>query len=95
MFSAVQGMLLRFSVTFKDLAGVPADPSTVTFSLRGPDGVTTSFTYGVDPEIIRDSAGVFHTDALPSSEGEWKWRWQGTGAVAAATEGGMLIHTVM
>lgn len=95
MFSAVQGMLLRFSVTFKDLAGVPTDPSTVTFTLKGPDGVSTIYTYGQGAEIVRDSAGVFHTDMLPNSEGEWKWRWQGTGTIAAATEGGMLIYTAM
>ena len=82
------GDLARFSVTFTDTAGVPADPTTVQLRLLHPDGVeVTTLVYGTDAAVIHDDTGSYHVDYLLDTIGYWHWRWEGTGLVQAAVEG--------
>ena len=52
------------------------DPSTVICRLRRPNGVVTAYTYGVDPEVIRDSIGRYRIRFPLAQIGTYKWSWQ-------------------
>jgi hypothetical protein len=59
---------------------------TVVGKVRSPDGGETSYTYGTDPEVVRDDVGVYHLDLRLTAEGPWSVRFVGTGALVAAVE---------
>jgi hypothetical protein len=82
-----QGDLTRLSVTFRNAADTPTDPTTVTFTIKTPTGTETTYIYGVDAEVVKESAGVFHVDVMLTEPGVWVWSWVGTGAVAQTDEG--------
>lgn len=69
--------------TFSDPAETtPADPDTVDLSIEGTTG-THTWPGG---DIVRESAGVFHYDAL-EQPGHWPFHWTATGAVATSLDG--------
>ncbi len=71
---------------FRDEDGTLTNPTTVTFTLREPDGVKTTYTYPTDPEIVRDSTGIYSFSFVPDQVGSHGFRWLGTGTVPLATE---------
>jgi hypothetical protein len=79
--------LIRYTATFTNAAGVPTDPTTIYLhiSLRTP-AATTSYQFGVDSGLIRDSAGVYHKDIVPPGPGIVIWRWEGNGAVQTGAQ---------
>lgn len=82
------GDMMRISAAFTDIAGVAADPTTVTLKIRA-DGVDTDLVVGAGG-IIKDSVGNYHYDySIPTADSYVKveYRWQGTGAVTAVEEG--------
>lgn len=88
------GDLLRVSTTpgFKNAAGVLTDPTNVFLewgyatSASAPASSVTRWVFGVDVQIVKDSAGLFHADILATRPGRLRFRWEGTGAVTAAAE---------
>jgi len=67
---------------------VPTDPTTVTFYLRDPRNVVTTYEFGVDAEITNPSTGVYLLQVGPLDiGGSWYYRAEGTGAVVATIEG--------
>lgn len=85
--TAVIGSLKRLSATFK-VNGMATDPAAVTFKLRDPAGTLTTYVYGTDAQLVRDSAGAFHVDWPVAAAGRHFVKWDGDGAadVAAQTE---------
>jgi len=77
------GQQLRLQCLFKDLNGVPIAPSTVTLSIRKPDGVVDYTGTGV----TNPSTGVYYRDYTPAVWGEYQYRFVATGAVIVAVEG--------
>lgn len=71
---------------FRDESGDLADPTTVTMTVREPDGTTTTYVYLTDPEVERDAEGVFSFSIVPDAAGLWGFRWLGTGTVPLASE---------
>ena len=63
------------------------DPTTLTFKLKDTSGSTTTYVYGTDAELVRDSAGNFHVNYTPELPGNYYYRFAGTGACQAASEG--------
>ncbi len=55
---AAAGTLVRLSVTFTDVAGVPTDPGVVTCAVRRPDNQVVAPA----PIVIRDAVGAYHAD---------------------------------
>jgi hypothetical protein len=53
------------------------DPDDVTCAVTGPEG-TTTFTYGVDPELTRLSQGKYRCDINLAVDGTYRWTWTGT-----------------
>lgn len=82
-----RGTRVRVSVVFTDVNGASVDPTTVRVKWRAPGGAATTWTYGTDAEVVRDSAGNYHADLDTSTApGIWRYRWESTGAGQAAAE---------
>lgn len=86
-----QDSLLRLRATFKNNAGAPTDPTTITIRHTKPGLAAVNYVYGTDVDVIKESAGTFHLDYTANAIGEHKWRWTGTGAVQIAIKGGFII----
>jgi hypothetical protein len=76
------------ALNITNVAGVVTDPTTLTLKVRKPgDTAVTTYTYGEDVIVVKDSTGNFHADLPLDTEGTWRYDWVGTGA-AAFSEGG-------
>jgi hypothetical protein len=86
------------SVIFTTRAGVAADPTGVTCTIETPLGTETTYTYGTDAAVVKDSTGHYHLDVnatdLTSPDGDriWNYRWRGTGAIVASEEGSFTVR---
>ena len=80
------GQQVRFTVTIKDVDGVLADPTGLTFQHMVPDTTVSTDTYPADGEPVRDSIGVFHVDKTLSNVGKHYYRWVASGAVIGAVD---------
>jgi hypothetical protein len=76
----------KLEAEFTNESGV-ADPTTVIFKIKKPDGTITTYTYGVDAEVIRESLGVYYMIVTVDTPGNWWYKIMGTEALIAATEG--------
>jgi len=81
-----EGDLVRCSGNFKNTAGADIDPTTVRFKFTKPSGLTTTYLYGTDAQLVRDSLGNFHVDLSADEPGEWRYRWESTGTGQAAED---------
>ena len=81
------GDVTRLTVAFVDLASVATDPTTVTFVMRAPDGTTTTYVYGTDSELVKDSVGNYHVDWTIAQELRHHYEFNGTGTVIASFPG--------
>ncbi len=80
----------RLSAVFTVSANSPTatDPTTITFSMRKPDGTVTTNVYGDSPAVvIKLSTGSYYVDWLLAQVGRHTYRWVGTGAAAEADTG--------
>lgn len=85
------GQGVRLTATFTADDGVTLlDPTTVTFSVKSPSGVTTTLTGG---QVTRVSAGVYQVDVVGSEAGSWYYRAAGTGSAQAAYEGAFRVSS--
>jgi hypothetical protein len=82
-----------FTATFRNTADVATDPTAVVFRYRVPAGTTTSYTFGVDGEVVRTGTGTY-TFQPPTfaAAGSHFVRAEGTGALVAATEQGVDVR---
>ena len=74
------------TASFTSDGTTPADPTAVYFELREPDGVVTSYEYGVDAELVRDAVGEYHVTWTFAKPGRHAVFWRGTGTAAAAMQ---------
>jgi uncharacterized protein YfaS (alpha-2-macroglobulin family) len=74
-----RGDLFRVSVAFTNSAGAATDPTTVTFTVLEPDGMTTSFIYPAT--VVKDSTGNYHCDWTAAKDGAHDIYFAGTGTV--------------
>ncbi|MCI0420075.1 MAG: hypothetical protein L0312_12765 [Acidobacteria bacterium] len=82
-----KGDIVRVSGAFTNDAGVAQDPTTVIFRFVNPAGTSTTYTFGVDGALVKDSIGNYHVDIDANAEGDWHYRWESTGTGQAADEG--------
>lgn len=70
---------------------VLADPTDIDFYWYTPDASTTEitghYTYGSDPEVVRESTGKYYVDLNTTIEGRWNFKWAAAGTVNATVEG--------
>lgn len=80
------GDLVRVTGTFTNAAGTAIDPTTVKAQIMDPSGNVSTLVYGTDVAVVRDSAGVYHTDISIDEAGHWQVRWYATGTGQSAGE---------
>lgn len=78
----IVGQRPRFDFQIRD-DHVLVDPSTLTFMFEKPDGVVTTYVYGVDAELVKDATGKFHVELTLDQAGTWIWRQESIGIVTA------------
>lgn len=81
-----KGDLVRCSGNFKNSAGSDIDPTTVSFKFTTPGGVATTYLYGTDAQVVKDSVGNYHVDLSVNQRGDWHYRWESTGTGQAAED---------
>lgn len=82
---------VRVEAQIKNLSNVYTDPTQLIFTIEEPSGIETSYTWGIDAELIRVSPGQFYVDWDASQAGQHKYRWQANGAIQAAFGGSFNI----
>lgn len=87
-----RGDLVRCAGAFANAAGTPIDPAVVRFEFTAPDGVVTTYTYGTDAQLVRDSLGIFRVDLNATARGTWLYRWFSTGTGQAAEHGEFTVE---
>lgn len=86
------GQKVRVSVTFT-VNDVATDPTAVVCKIKDPGGNVTTFTYGVDAEVVKDSTGVYHVDVTTDENRIWYYRFEGSGSCTAVEEAGFLARS--
>ena len=81
------GDLVRCFGKFTDQNGTVLDPTNVYFSFKNPAGTTTTYHYGVDAQLIKDSTGNYHVDVNANATGIWYYRFFSTGTGQTSSEG--------
>lgn len=81
------GSIESISARILDGDGMPVDPTTLTFAVTSPLGVTTTYTAGVDAEIVHEGQGLFRFDLALSTKGNWTYLWTASGNIAAELPG--------
>ena len=66
---------VRITAKIKSLDGDLADPTTLTFSIKEPNGTITSYTWSSDAEVVRVGVGDFYIDWDSTTSGLHKYRW--------------------
>lgn len=74
------GAAMSLSVSFTDSDVTPSDPITVVLKLRSPNGQLSTYTYGTDANVTKQSAGNYSATVTPNCAGRWFTRWEGTDA---------------
>jgi hypothetical protein len=82
---------ITLQVNLTDSSGSDTDPDTVLIKILDPFGVSTTYTYGDDDEVTKQSVGDYSAEITPDSAGRWRWRWETTGDVIAL-EGDFLVQ---
>lgn len=85
--NVVFGAVVQIGLTIKNMQSVLADPSALRLKLRDPDDVITTYVFGVDDEVVKDSVGSYHADLVMSKSGRWAYRWESDAPNAGADEG--------
>lgn len=80
------GDAVRCSAGFKNLAGTAIDPTTVSVSVKKPDGTVETKVYGTDVEVVKSSIGNYYIDVDVTAHGVWYYRFFSTGSGKAAAE---------
>ena len=80
------GDVVRLTTAITTTAtGAAVDPTGLAVILRTP-AKNTTYTYGVDVEVVKDSVGNYHLDHTTTLAGRHVYRWVATGTAAAASE---------
>lgn len=66
------------------------DPSIVTLTIRRPDKTVEERIYGVGPEIVHPSTGIYESVLTLSQQGTYHWRWRGENGIEAGVITGEL-----
>ncbi len=87
------GQKVRCSVAFT-VSGVATDPTTVTCKVKDPSGNVTTYVYGTDAALVKDSTGNYHVDVTTDENKQWYFRFEGTGACVAVEESSFRVNSV-
>ena len=66
------------------VGGVDTDPGALVFRIRaGPSGDFTTYTYGTDAQVVKESVGDYYVLWLITEEAEHWWEFKNTATGAA------------
>ena len=88
-----KGDLVRLNASFRDENGDAIDPSTVTFKVKTPAAVTTSYVYGTDSEVVKVATGDYKVEIIAAESGTYYYRIESTGSGRAADESSFTVAT--
>ena len=69
---------MALSAAFANTSGAALDPETVIFKTHSPCGKDTTYTYGTDENVTRQSTGNYQATFVADTSGRWHTRWEGT-----------------
>lgn len=83
-----KGALVRCRTQFRDPETQDAyvDPASVTFKVRAPNGTTTTYVYGTDAQLVKESVGHYRADVNADQAGQWTFRFESGGTYQDADE---------
>lgn len=87
------GQKVRCSVAFT-VDGVATDPTTVTCKVKDPSWNVTTYVYGTDVALVKDSTGNYHVDVTTDENKQWYFRFEGTGTCVAVEESSFRVNSV-
>lgn len=76
----------KLSCELRNESGVLTDPDELKFKIRTPDNVVTTYIYGSNEELERDSVGKYYVYWDCTQRGDYFWRYEATGIITAAEE---------
>lgn len=71
-----------------------ADPSGLALRLYLPDGTEILYTYGTDPNPVKDVVGKYHADYVVAQSGQHRYSWLPTGNAAQPISGEFYAHPI-
>lgn len=86
------GDLVKISGTFTDSANTAGDPTTVSITIAPPTSAETTYVYGTDAALVKDSVGNYHANWSCAESGVHRYRWVSTGTLQAAEEGWFTVR---
>jgi hypothetical protein len=87
----LQGVPIRINDTFY-LSGTATDPTQVVYSILGPDGTLTAYTWPGAPEITHVGTGQFQLNLSPPAlPGPYQYDVDATGTVVASRAGSFTV----
>lgn len=87
------GEKIPLSITFTDEAdGSPVDPTCIKIKIMTPSDVDTTYTYGTNASLQRESVGVYYINLFPDEAGRWRYHWLSTGVGQAARAGSFNVQ---
>lgn len=82
MYSFLQGQVARVSVEILNIDNVLADPTSLIFKIKKPDG-----TVVIESVTIKTSVGKYYFDLELAASGTYLFRWESSGNNKGAIEG--------
>jgi hypothetical protein len=82
----LKGDLVRCRCRFRDPENHDADvdPATVLVRVKTPAGVTTTYTYGVDAQVVKEAVGRYYIDIDANAPNQWTVQWESAGTFKGA-----------
>jgi hypothetical protein len=74
------GTAVKVSVAFTDIDDAAFDPATVTCEVQAPGqdaGAKTTYTFGTDAALVKDSTGSYHLWIATDTVGPWVYGFVG------------------
>jgi hypothetical protein len=73
--------------------GTDIDPATVSITVLTPDLNSTTYVYGTNDEVTKQSVGDYTARIIATMPGRWKYRWLTTGSgTVVALEGAFNVQ---
>lgn len=94
-FSAALGSIVNVRVAFTDPDNADAaiDPTVVSITVKPPVSAAYTKSYGLDPEVVKESVGNYLIRLTLAEEGTYRWRWTGSTATKAVVVPGSCEST--
>ena len=87
MANVPEGVLYKLRAEFRDTNDALFNPSVVKVRVTTPASVVTTYVYGTDAALVRESTGIYYINVDTTDKpGKWKYRWFSTGTGQAASD---------